>query len=131
MVDWTTFKETTFPDTLSQIHVDTRDFCFLISDDNFDFDISKIQNYPDRFFHTIESVKSVFEDLYTRSGGWANWRYLALKGEGEKSSENWNLKYIRVYNTKLGFVICGNDNKALSKSVLNSEMESQEILNTH
>jgi len=90
-----------------------------------------LRNYPDRFFHTIESVKSVFEDLYTRSGGSAEWRYLALKGEGEKSSENWNLKYIRVYKTQMGFVICGNDNKALSKSVLNSEMESKEILNTH
>ncbi len=131
MVDWLAFNEAKFLDDLSQIHVDTRDFCILILNEKFDLNISKLKNYPDRFFHTIEDVKSILENLYNRSGGQADWRYLSLKGEGEKASENWNLKYIRVYKTEMGFAICGNDNKALSKSVLNSEMESKEILNTH
>jgi hypothetical protein len=131
MVDWTTFKDIEFPDTEMQFHVDTRDFAFSSSEDPFPFDISKIKKYPNRFFHTMESVKKILGDLYDRSGGWGEWRCLWLKGAGAEASENWNLKYLRIYRTELGFVICGNDNKALSKDVLSSEMESEEILNKH
>lgn len=130
MVDWTTFKQTKFPETLSQIHVDTRDFAITTSDIPFKFDISKIKNYPDRFFHTLESVKTILGDLYNRSGGESEWRCLWFLNEGEKFSQNWNLKYLRVYKTEMGFVICGNDNKALPKDIFNSNI-SKEILNLY
>jgi len=128
-MEWVSFK--TIMSDVNQIHIDTRDFECLTDNSHFEFDTSKIKNYPDRFFHTFDSVVKTIEDLYNRSGGEGTWRCLWLRGEGEKASENWNLKYIHIYRTEFGFVICGNDNKALSRDVLNSEMESDEILNTH
>lgn len=131
MIDWTTFKDIEFPETEMQFHVDTRDFACSSLTEKFPIDISKIKKYPYRFFHTMEEVKNTIRDLYERSGGEGEWRCLWLKGEGAKASENWNLKYLRIYRTDLGFVICGNDNKALSKEILSSEMESEEIINKH
>ena len=131
MVDWTSFKNIILPDDVTQIHIDTRDFAVIINSDDHNFDISKVKKYPKRFFHTIDEVKSTIEDLHIRSGGEGTWRSLWLEGLGEKYSENWNLKYLRIYKTSLGFVICGNDERALSKDVLGSKMTSKEIINYH
>lgn len=124
-MSWKSIHDFEFIDH-QQIHVDTRDFGLTSLDVDFKFDISSIKKYPDRFFFTIDEVKSVVFDLYNRSGGESEWRCLWLKNS--KISDNWNLKYIRVYKTKLGYVICGNNNIAIRKDDLKSEID-QKILN--
>jgi len=49
---------------------------------------------------------------YKESGGKGNWRMFSL---GEKG---WLMKYIRIWRTPLGFIICDCNNKALKREYL-------------
>lgn len=99
--DWVELSEVDFTDNATQIHCDTRDFgCFVLHSE-----IKKIADYPtlkkySAFFSTIDEVKDVLIDLYNRSGGAKNWRFLTfVNGYG-----GW-VKYIRIFKTESGYLM--------------------------
>ena len=126
---WKFFKEVDFSEkSFLKYNVDTRDFhvsCMKEEDLDSEFDTSKIEKYPERFFHTPEEVMDLLDRYYIESGGKANWRFFSLEG-----MDNWSMKYIRIRRTPFGLVICNSDNRAIRKDLLESNV-NQEYLHTH
>jgi hypothetical protein len=118
-------------ESIKSYRIDTRDFyCFTSKETGKVPDLSTVKNYPLRFFNTPEEVMSFLDRVYNESGGNVKWRHLSLTGEGAKASYNWNMKYITVYRTEYGMIVCNRDKFILSKKVLESPVE-QEYLNPH
>ncbi len=131
--NWKPFKEIDFADTsIMQYHIDTRDFCCIINRNKSDKDIdfAKIKKYPENFFHSAEEVVETITRLYNDAGGEAKWRFLSLDGKGDKISSNWQMKYIRIYRTEQGLVVCNSNQYALSKDILKCEV-NKECLHAH
>ncbi len=125
MKDWIPYNEVNWLDPENNVFsTDTRDFCisscFIEKHDDFD----TIKKYP-HFFHTEEEVKSLMDRFFTESKGKGEWRMFSL-GAGQ----NWNMKYIRIWRTELGFVVCDTYNKALKKDFLEQKV-NQEYLSHH
>lgn len=116
---WKFFKEVDFSDPkIFQYHIDTRDFhCFTFDECHYIPDFSILTKYPERFFYSPEEVKKLLDRFYAESGGKKDWRYFFLKG-----NENWDMKYIRIYRTEHGLIVCTRDNHALKKEITNSEV---------
>jgi hypothetical protein len=118
-IDWSCPKFNVF-------NVDTRDFhCGYYFRKNHHGDWHTIQKYP-HFFLTQEELISLLERYFTESGGIGEWRYFALKNY----DKGWNLKYLRIYRTELGFVVCDSEHRALKKEILKGEV-SPKHLNHH
>ena len=120
MDNWIFFKEVDFADeTILQYHIDTRDFhCAVSKEKNEKIDISKLQKYPERFFYSPDETKILLTRLFDESGGNGTWRMLTLEGLGAAYSENWLLKYIRIYRTNKGLIFCNSHQYALKKEIL-------------
>ena len=109
--DWISHKEVDYSKGgyIKEIHLDTRDFsCYApIEEDTDEYSFSdfhlllKIKELTPDYFYTTEEVKNLIEDLYQRSGGENEYRYLSFKG---KITCGWELKYLRFYKTEKGFV---------------------------
>jgi hypothetical protein len=67
----------------------------------------------------------LLDRYYNESGGNVKWRFFNLIG-----MNNWGMKYIRIWRTELGFIICTSGNYALKKEVLSSPVE-QDYLHAH
>jgi hypothetical protein len=131
--NWINYAELDFNDiTSKQYHIDTRDFYSLINKKptEHDLHLDKIKNYPDKFFYTPEEIVEILNKLYNESSGKNEWRMLMLDGEGEKLTSNWKFKYIRIYRTEFGLIICNSDNIAMKKSEVNSKV-NQTYLHAH
>lgn len=128
---WNFFADVNFADEkIKQYHVDTRDFhCATNKEVDVKVDFAKIKKYPERFFHTPVEVMNTLTRLYNESGGKMDWRFLTLDSK-DGHSDNWNMKYIRIFRTELGLVVCNNKHYALSKEVLKCKV-NQEYLSTH
>jgi hypothetical protein len=110
----------------NKFNVDTRDFhCGYHWTDEGHPDLGTIKKYP-HFFMTQEELVSLLERYFQESGGEAEWRYFSLKSY----DSGWRLKYLRIFRTELGFVVCDIENKALKKEILESEV-NQKHLNAH
>lgn len=112
-IDWDCQKNNCFS-------IDTRDFhCGYTFKEVPHDDFDKLKKY-DHFFHTKDELVDLIERYFTESGGKQKWRFFNLKGV-----ENWNMKYIRIARTELGFVVCDSDWRALSKDFLSREVEKE------
>ena len=103
----------------NRFNIDTRDFHagYNFQPENHK-DWETIKKYP-HFFHTLDELKSLLDRYFTESGGSSvDWRLMELENYGE----NWQLKYLRIYRTDLGFLICDQDHKALKSEILNSKV---------
>ena len=120
--DWISFKEVDFTDeNILQYHIDTRDFCCFANTEkpNEPVDISKLKKYPERFFYSSEEVVALLNRYYEESGGEKDWRFFALEG-----MSNWELKYIRIYRTEFGLIICTQSKYALKKEITDLKVEN-------
>jgi len=88
-------------------------------------DYSKLKTYEKRFFYTKDELVELIERLFIESGGEAEWRMLSVRNH-----ENWNLKYLRIHRTELGFLICDSDSRAVNKDDLKQPI-IQKYLSTH
>ncbi len=141
--NWILFKDIDWNDeNYNQFNVDTRDFHVgyckrdlnAIVDEH---DLTwheksyktirwdKIRKYP-RFFFSEEELKALIERLYTESGGKGEWRMLDLVS-GDERVRNWNLKYLRIWRTDKGFVICNNYNVAIPKPILEVKVDLEHL----
>ena len=117
--EWVFFREIDW-DCLNNngFWIDTRDFhCGYgfreVAHDDYD----TLKQY-DHFFHTKDELLELIERYFTESGGKQKWRFFNLEGV-----ENWNMKYIRIARTELGFIVCNSDWKALNKEFLSKKVE--------
>jgi hypothetical protein len=111
--------------------IDTRDFhCRVGKDVSLleGIDLHKTRKNPERYFHTAEEVKALLDRYYTESGGAGDWRHFHLKGIFR--SENWQMKYIRIYRFDKGLVVC-NDKKFVFNKVDLAAPVDQKHLNNH
>lgn len=110
----------------NRFNIDTRDFHsgYFWSDTPHQ-DWSTIQKY-DRFFFTRDELVETLERLFIDSGGEAEWRFLSL----DTYPKGWKLKYLRIYRTDQGFVICDDEHKALRKEIFEGKIR-EHLLNTH
>lgn len=98
--------------------IDTRDFhCGYNFRDVPHVDFDTLKKY-DHFFATKDELVALIERYFVDSGGEQKWRFFNLEGV-----DNWNMKYIRIARTELGFIVCDSDWKALNKSFLEKEVE--------
>ncbi len=118
-IDWLCSKNNRF-------NVDTRDFhCGYFWDEEDHKDITTLKNYP-HFFYTLEELQAILERLFEESGGAVGWRFLSL----DTYPQGWDLKYLRIYRTELGFIICDEDKKALKKEIFEGKI-NKDVLNAH
>lgn len=118
--EWVKFQDVDFADeTMKQFHVDTRDFHCIARVDEFQgIDVEKLFKAKcSKFFHTADEVKSLLNRLYEESGGEKEWRCLNLTTQA-----GWEMKYIRIFRTEYGLVVCNSQNHALNKQILSGEV---------
>jgi len=128
--EWVFFKQIDFdcPHN-NKFNVDTRDFhCGYYFTEEKHPDYNTLIKYND-FFFTKEELESELERLFVESGGEGKWRFLSLNNTDGRVL-NWNLKYIRIWRTEKGFIVCNNDDVAIRKNILSSSV-NQEYLYKH
>jgi len=135
--DWISHKDVDYSrgGYIKDIHVDTRDFsCFVpISEDTEEYDFSdfsliqKIKELTPDYFYTIEEVKELIQDLFERSGGEGTWRCLSFTG---KITCGWELKYLRFYKTRNGFVCLCKEKRFKNKWYWTNEI-NKDVLEKH
>lgn len=118
---WPHFKEIDWdcPD-FNQFNLDTRDFHCGYRKDNGHKDFETLKKYGKRFFFTKEEVLEMIEDVYERSNGKSGHSYINLTGTDFGSKYGtWRMKYIRMYRTDIGWIVCDSDFTALTRTEFN------------
>ena len=122
---WILFKNIDFEnESILQYHIDTRDFnCSISKEESTVFSVfNSLEKYPKRYAYSSLELMELLTRFYEKSGGSKSWRFLSLDGEGKNYSGGWQLKYIRIYRTKYGLVVCNRDSYCLRKLILNSKV---------
>jgi hypothetical protein len=125
---------------VTQWHIDTRDFGYTVSivpfeeaDTNLRLSWMMIsegkRKYYINHFWTTEEVKNIVLKLFKDSGGKVEWRMLSIDSPN-KIGLNWKLKYLRIYKTPNGLMICNSDNYVLTKELFYFPIEKK-YLHTH
>lgn len=116
--EWVHFSKIDWDcENFNQFNIDTRDFHVGYRfEDKPHKDMATFKKYPE-FFHTKDELVSLIQRYFDESGGDGEWRYFSLKGNNNDVS-GWDLKYLRIWRTDLGFVICNSNHRALRKSIL-------------
>lgn len=129
--NWKFYTELNFDNTsISCYNIDTRDF--YGSEVNFEYKIDNFEyvlKHAEKYLYSKEEVISILNRLFAESGGKGKWRMLDLKSNNSKVL-NWNLKYIRVIRTSLGFILCNLQNEAIEKNLIDLPVD-QEYLNKY
>jgi len=126
--EWIFYKELDFNDPENnRFNIDTRDFHAGYSFSKTAHpDYLTLRKYPD-FFNTEQELKNLLNRYFEESGGKGDWRMFDLS-VSNINVNNWRLKYLRIYRTDLGFIVCNSDSKAITKTVLDNPV-SQKHLN--
>jgi hypothetical protein len=126
---WVPYSEVDFSDCrLVSYIIDTRDFhCRMGKDISLldGIDLHKTRKNPERYFHTPEEVKALLDRYYTESGGAGDWRHFHLKGIFR--SENWQMKYIRIYRFYSGLVVCNDKQFVFNKADLAAPIDQKHL----
>ena len=116
--NWKKLSEVDFTDkSILQYHVDTRDFhclCKTTVSEKIP-NIAKLSKYGNRFFHTDQEVSDMINRYHIESGGEMDWRFFIIDA---KDCDNWSLKYLRIYRTPFGLVVCNSDGRAINRDAL-------------
>ena len=107
----------------NRFNIDTRDFhCGYRWDESQHPDSRKIST-PE-FLHSREELVSLLERFFVDTGGDGEWRMLQLN-DSDLRVRNWRLKYLRIYRSEGGFIVCNSDHRAMPKRLLSSEVDKQ------
>lgn len=122
---WIFFKNVDFDNkSILQYHIDTRDFhCSVDKEESTSFSMfNLLEKHPERYVYSPSELTELMTRFYKESGGSKSWRFFSLDGEGKNYSGGWQLKYIRIYRTKYGLIVCNKDSYCLRKEILNSKV---------
>lgn len=129
--DWIPFTDLDFNDGNTCYHIDTRDFCGIGNDHTEDIDLHKTLKNPNEYFHTEGEIKDLLKRYYEESGGEAGWRMISLDGYAKFRTQNWQLKYIRIFKLEQGLVIYNPTEKFLFGKRMLACPINQKFLHTH
>lgn len=108
----------------NRFNIDTRDFhCGYYFSEEKHPDFETLSKY-NKFFFTEEELKKEIERIYNESGGKGEWRRLTLNSNDGRVN-NWSMKYLRIWRTEKGFIICNLDNKAIPKDILSCSVNQE------
>lgn len=130
MDNWIPFQQVDFSDeNLKTFHIDTRDFhCSQSSKETellgLDLEVLKNSKHS-TFFHTPQEVVELLGRYFTESGGKGEWRMFNLKGS--KVEPDWSIKYIRIYRTEYGLIVCNSRNYVLNKEILSYPVDQEHL----
>lgn len=126
--EWMKFTEIEWNDPkFNKFNLDTRDFHVGYTwKEELHPDMSTLRSYP-HFFFTEEEMKKELARIFEQSGGEGEWRMIDLESSDERV-RNWNLKYLRIWRTDLGFIICNQDEKALTKELIQKPINQQLLM---
>lgn len=115
--EWIKFEDLDFNDPNYNVYsIDTRDFhCGYRMVREARPDFATLKRYP-TFFFTEQEVRELITRLFEESGGEGTWRYLDLDVRHERVN-GWQIKYIRIWKTPLGFLVCNSHNEAIKKEI--------------
>lgn len=134
MDKWIPYQQLPWNDmSIPSYHIDTRDFKGIAGEPpEHVIDLHKTRKYPHNYFYTVEEIVKLLDRYSNESGGLdVKWRMFSLTGTARFRTSNWQLKYIRIYRTIMGFVVYDSQSKFLyPKDMLNEPIE-QEYLNSH
>jgi len=121
--EWIPYTELDWnDDKFNVFSIDTRDFhAGYRLEEKGHKDYDTLAKYPE-FFHTEEEIKILLKRYYDDSGGKRDWRYFALIGVS-----NWGFKYIRIWRSDKGFIVCNSDNVAFKKYLLDVEIDKEHL----
>lgn len=120
--EWVFFREIDWDcPKNNQFNVDTRDFHVGYRWDEPHKDYDTLKKYP-HFFLTKDELVDLLERYYMESGGKKRWRLFALETYGF----GWELKYLRIFRSDLGYIVCDSDKNAIKKNILNQEVKVEE-----
>lgn len=123
--EWVFFKEIDWscPNN-NKFNVDTRDFHvgYHFTEENHP-DIETLSKYT-KFFFTEAELKTELERLFNESGGKGKWRLLDLESQDGRVNY-WNLKYLRIWRTNKGFIICNSKSIAIPKDILSCSVNKK------
>lgn len=128
--EWIFYKNIDWNDPKFNLYsIDTRDFHM-----GYRFEKKRHKNFTtlsnsknkDKFFHTESELIQMIDRLYELSGGDNGDDHRCIIFNNINESKNWSFKYIRIYRTEHGFLVCNDDNKAFKKDVLlNAEIDKK------
>lgn len=126
--EWVFFKEIDWDcPKNNRFNIDTRDFhCGYNWTDESHPDYHKIEKL-EKFFFTKEELVSEIERLFNESSGIGKWRMLQLICSDARVV-GWNLKYLRVWRTDKGFLICNRDNRAIPKDIISCKVNQEYLV---
>lgn len=108
----------------NRFNIDTRDFhCGYHFSKELHVDFETLSKYK-KFFFSEEELKLEIERLYTESGGKGKWRMLTLNSNDSRVN-NWSMKYLRIWRSEKGFIICNSENKAIPKYILSCSVNQE------
>lgn len=109
-------------------NVDTRDFSIVPFTEEQKIDAAYLKN---KYFSlSLEEVKDILYNLYTKTGGKNDWRMIAFTNDPSDKS-GWDWQYINVYPTEIGYVI-GSRNKFYRKSFFETAiLHKKELISAH
>jgi hypothetical protein len=113
---WIFFREIDWNcPNFTKFNIDTRDFHVGYNDKTHP-DVEKLKKYKhDDFFVLENELIDLIERYYEESGGDIKWRFFMLEHE---SINNWSLKYIRIFRTEYGFLVCDSNDRAIRRGIL-------------
>ena len=116
--EWIPYKELDLEDEKFNVFsIDTRDFhAGYRFEKKSHPDYGIIKKYP-HFFHTKDEIVALLDRYFIESGGKGEWRYFDLD-INVSAVNNWNVKYLRIWRTDKGFVVCNSNNVAIRKDIL-------------
>jgi hypothetical protein len=144
---WKPIEKLDFNDINIFWYIDTRDFHFLtlseidIADDNLQDKICKLTNAVNKinyseiqrkrkesryFFGNCEELKKLILKIYEETDGDVNWRMLVYKDRSK--DDNCNFKYLRIFNSEFGLIVCDAKFNPIMKEVLKFDITSSENL---
>jgi hypothetical protein len=113
--------------------IDTRDFHVNSISDHYmnipdlpkSHELQTLLNYTERFFSNADEIKNILTDLYYRSGGEGEWRFISFKNQSKKKTDDWELKYLFVFRTDHGLLICDKDKNPLRKDLFQEQIDEE------
>lgn len=131
---WVKFDTVDYNDeNFNKFNIDTRDFHVgQTVTDEVHKDLKVLEKYPNKFFLTVDKLKSIVERFYIESGGEKEWRMMDLVSK-ESRVTGWRLKYLRiqkyVINGENRFLVCNSYGEAIPSHLLDCSVD-QEHLNS-
>jgi hypothetical protein len=125
---WIFFEEIDWEKN-NRFSIDTRDFSVIAYSDEEIHPETKISKIRPTFYFTKNELVELITRLFNESGGKVEWRMLDLNITDNRVN-SWRIKYIRIWKTDNGYLVCNSDNISVPKRIWEYSV-NKKYLNAH